>query len=298
MVKLIEIGEQLDIASGKRDIEFHELFPAIDELDTLIEDFTCAWLNDILLHGRIYFTQSSVCFYSKVIWTYTVTIPIKDITSIEKKSVAGLFQNAIEITTAEKKYFFASFLSRNQAYDLLSRLIAGYPNNLVQDSGINVKYPRRPSLQSLEMNATRSKSVGSGELTRRSVHRSKSLMNIEASSMGLLDIAKDDIPSRNASPQSDSPSRARIVHQKKVVSVPSQDILLTRPKMLTPTIRNYEADPEPYECNCLPSHKDQKHALDTIVPLSVKDTWLTIYGHKSTFSELFWEKLKYTGIRI
>jgi hypothetical protein len=244
----------------------------------------------------MYFTQSCVCFYSKVIWTYTVTIPIKDITAIEKKSVAGLFQNAIEITTAEKKYFFASFLSRNQAYDLLSKLIAGYPNNLVQDNGINTRIPRRPSIQSLELSSFRSKSVGSGELTRRSVHRSKSLMNIEASSMGLLDIAKDEVPTRNSSPQSDSPSRARIVHQKKVVSVPSQDVLLTRPKTHTPTICNLESHSEPYECNCLSNHKEQKLALDTIVPLNLKDTWRTIYGHQSTFSTVFWEKLKYTGI--
>ena len=65
-------------------------------------DFTCAWLTDMLMHGRMYITQNNVCFYTKVIWTYQCVIPIADIISIEKKVVGRLFDNALEIKTKDK----------------------------------------------------------------------------------------------------------------------------------------------------------------------------------------------------
>lgn len=68
-------------------------------------DFTCAWLNEVLLHGRMYVTEKHVCFHSKVIWTYTIVIPLQDIVVMDKKVVGGIFDNAMEIETQEKKVF-------------------------------------------------------------------------------------------------------------------------------------------------------------------------------------------------
>ncbi len=57
----------------------------------------------MLLHGRMYVTQSNIYFYTKVIWTYTATIPLADVISVEKKVAAGVFDNCMEITTTSKK---------------------------------------------------------------------------------------------------------------------------------------------------------------------------------------------------
>ena len=67
------------------------------------QDFTCAWLNEILLHGRMYITEKHLCFYSKVIWKYTLILKVSEITLIERKVVGGLFDNALEISAGGKK---------------------------------------------------------------------------------------------------------------------------------------------------------------------------------------------------
>lgn len=48
-----------------------------------------------------------------------MVIAFADIIDIEKKSTAYFIPNAIQISTDSAKHFFASFLSRDQAYDLM-----------------------------------------------------------------------------------------------------------------------------------------------------------------------------------
>jgi hypothetical protein len=48
-----------------------------------------------------------------------LVIAFADIIDIEKKSTAYFIPNAIQISTDSAKHFFASFLSRDQAYDLM-----------------------------------------------------------------------------------------------------------------------------------------------------------------------------------
>lgn len=91
------------MASRKRNDDFHALFPDIPKDDRLIDDFTCAWLNDILIHGRLYISENCLAFHSKLFWTYQVILSYDDITSVERKAVAGLFQNAIEVSTKTTK---------------------------------------------------------------------------------------------------------------------------------------------------------------------------------------------------
>lgn len=46
-------------------------------------------------------------------------IAFTDIISVEKRSTAGIFPNAIQISTLHAKHFFASFISRETTYDLI-----------------------------------------------------------------------------------------------------------------------------------------------------------------------------------
>ncbi|KAL2911292.1 hypothetical protein HK105_209249 [Polyrhizophydium stewartii] len=135
-------GEPIDMASPKRNRDMHELFPELDEDELLIEDYSCAWQKDMLLQGRLFITTQRLAFNAKIIWSYSVTIPYDDIVSVTKKSVAGIFPNAIEVVAKSGKasqYFFASFLTRDATLDLVTRVWIGFPNNAVQ-----LKSPDRP----------------------------------------------------------------------------------------------------------------------------------------------------------
>ncbi|KAK6464571.1 hypothetical protein DFJ63DRAFT_340516 [Scheffersomyces coipomensis] len=108
-------------ASMKRNVEFHQLFRSIDLTDRLLDDFACALSREILLQGRIYISETYVCFNSNLLgWVTNLIIPIQDIIGFEKKHTAGLFPNGIAIETKDTKHTFASFISRDFTYDFIT----------------------------------------------------------------------------------------------------------------------------------------------------------------------------------
>jgi hypothetical protein len=66
-------------------------------------------------------------FYAKLLlkWVYQVSIPYSDISSIDKKydSVSGVFNNSILVSTDKEKYFFASFVNRDETFGQIQRLL-------------------------------------------------------------------------------------------------------------------------------------------------------------------------------
>lgn len=108
------------LAAMKRNVEFHQIFKQLDLTDRLLDDFSCAMSREILLQGRLYIAAHYVCFNSNLLgWVTNIVIKMEEIVAIEKRSTAGLFPNGITIDTAETKYTFASFISRDHTYDLL-----------------------------------------------------------------------------------------------------------------------------------------------------------------------------------
>ncbi|GKV46766.1 hypothetical protein SLEP1_g53735 [Rubroshorea leprosula] len=62
-----------------------------------------------------------ICFYSNIFGFETKkTIAFNEITSVKRAKTAGIFPNAIEIIGGGRKYFFASFLSRDEAFKLIN----------------------------------------------------------------------------------------------------------------------------------------------------------------------------------
>lgn len=51
-----------------------------------------------------------------------LSIPIYEITGLEKKMTAFVIPNAIQITTRQAKYTFASFLTRDTTYDVIANI--------------------------------------------------------------------------------------------------------------------------------------------------------------------------------
>lgn len=108
------------VASSKRNKDFHQLFRSVPEDDYLIEDYSAALQRDILLHGRLYVSEGHICFSSNILgWVTNLVISFDEVVSVEKKSTAMIFPNAIVIQTLHARNVFASLVARDSTYDLL-----------------------------------------------------------------------------------------------------------------------------------------------------------------------------------
>lgn len=108
------------VASSKRNKDFHSLFRSVPEDDYLIEDYSAALQRDILLHGRLYVSEGHICFSSNILgWVTNLVISFDEVVSVEKKSTAVIFPNAIVIATLNARNTFASFVARDSTYELL-----------------------------------------------------------------------------------------------------------------------------------------------------------------------------------
>lgn len=100
--------------------EYRQLFRLPQE-EVLIEDFNCALQENILIQGHMYLFVNYICFYSNIFGFETKRIiPLHEITGVRRAKTAGIFPNAIEIISGSKKYFFASFLSRDEAFKIIN----------------------------------------------------------------------------------------------------------------------------------------------------------------------------------
>ncbi|KAK5135538.1 hypothetical protein LTR08_005173 [Meristemomyces frigidus] len=108
------------VASVKRNKDFHQQFRSVPEDDYLIEDYSAALQRDILLHGRLYVSEAHICFSSNILgWVTNLVISFDEMVSVEKKSTAMIFPNAIVIQTLQARNTFASLVARDSTYDLL-----------------------------------------------------------------------------------------------------------------------------------------------------------------------------------
>ncbi|KAK4758625.1 hypothetical protein SAY87_019926 [Trapa incisa] len=100
--------------------EIYRLLFRLPPEEVFLEHFNCACQENILVQGHMYLFVHCICFYSNIFGFETKKIiHFRDVTSVKRAKTAGIFSNAIEIFAGEKKYFFASFLSRDEAYKLI-----------------------------------------------------------------------------------------------------------------------------------------------------------------------------------
>ena len=108
------------VANKKRNRDYHQLFRSVPEDDYLIEDYSCALQREIILAGRIYISESHICFSSNILgWVTTLIISFDEVVSVEKEVTAMVFPNAIAIQTLHAKHTFRSLLSREATYELI-----------------------------------------------------------------------------------------------------------------------------------------------------------------------------------
>ncbi|KAK1807021.1 hypothetical protein P4O66_004849 [Electrophorus voltai] len=87
----------------QRREEFRKTFKELVESERLIVDYACALQKDILLHGRLYLTESYLCFYSNIFWVTKITVKLRDIASMSREKTARWIPNAIQIYTNTEK---------------------------------------------------------------------------------------------------------------------------------------------------------------------------------------------------
>ncbi|KAK1430376.1 hypothetical protein QVD17_13062 [Tagetes erecta] len=111
---------QLEFQPSLRSEEYRQLFRLPPE-EVLIQDFNCALQENFILQGHMYLFVHHICFYSNLFGFETKKIICFDeITSVKRAKTAGIFPTAIELIASEKKYFFTSFLSRDEAFKLIN----------------------------------------------------------------------------------------------------------------------------------------------------------------------------------
>ncbi|XP_065322793.1 uncharacterized protein LOC135929961 isoform X2 [Gordionus sp. m RMFG-2023] len=93
------------------------------ENERLLVDYSCALQKEILIQGRMYISQSYVCFYANIFrWESKIKIRFKDVLSVSKEKLAKIIPNALTLQTQDgSKYTFASFTSRDKTYLALFR---------------------------------------------------------------------------------------------------------------------------------------------------------------------------------
>ncbi|XP_041855410.1 GRAM domain-containing protein 2B isoform X2 [Melanotaenia boesemani] len=105
---------------SKSNGQFHKIFKEISKEEQLRQSYTCALQKDILYQGRMFVSDHWICFHSKVFGKDTkIAIPVMSVTNIKKTKTAILVPNALVIATANDRYVFVSFLSRDNTYKFL-----------------------------------------------------------------------------------------------------------------------------------------------------------------------------------
>ncbi|CAI5438883.1 unnamed protein product [Caenorhabditis angaria] len=108
----------------KRSQWFRKLFIEKGLMDesTYLASYSCAYQREILAQGRMFISQSHVCFYANIFgWETNLVIPMSEIKEITKQKAAFIFPNSIQLERKSgEKLFFASFVNRDKTYQLLT----------------------------------------------------------------------------------------------------------------------------------------------------------------------------------
>ncbi|KAM7421381.1 hypothetical protein PAMA_015491 [Pampus argenteus] len=181
----------------QRNEDFRKLFKKLPDTERLIVDYSCALQKDILLQGRLYLSENWLCFYSNIFrWETTITILLKDVTSMTKEKTAKLIPNAIQISTDNEKHFFTSFGARDRSYMMIFRLW----QNALMDKSMSPKelWHIVHQCYGTELGLT---SEDDDYVSPTAVHMNGLLAGDESVSVtDLLDLSSVSVPSTGSSP--------------------------------------------------------------------------------------------------
>ncbi|MCQ2815809.1 MAG: GRAM domain-containing protein, partial [archaeon] len=122
-------GVERKQSQGQYEINF-------EEGEKLINTFSCAFKESILLQGKLHVTAKNIYFKSPFKsgtlfgkGGTILQIPFSEIKEITKKSNLKIFPNSIQIITCKGKLTFTSFLARDKCFDLINETLNKYKQN-------------------------------------------------------------------------------------------------------------------------------------------------------------------------
>ncbi|KAI8825637.1 uncharacterized protein EV422DRAFT_563467 [Fimicolochytrium jonesii] len=250
---------RLPFASLRDNAEFHRLYPDIDERDRLVNDFACAWNKDgLLIQGRMYISQDHVCFKG---WTSSsvFSLPFLQISRIEKRTIALVFSNSIEIEMPDGKYFFASFFNRDQTFRVLQQL---WEANMTPCS-----------CDGIGTCATCFKRATITNRPRRG----------DSPSMTSLDLRRGPVSGDLVSDGSSNYSNSLNTMVDQRLQPEGEDnvdemAIPTPPKTPNPGARSdAKRSPHPAECGCGADRDKLRKLLDVVYPVPIEEVWREYY---------------------
>lgn len=97
----------------------------------------------------MYLSSNYICFNSNILgWVTNLVIPLQEVIQVEKKSTAVLFPNGMIIRTLHHRYVFATFLSRDTTFNLITNVWHKVLLETADDSKLAVKRRARGNSRS------------------------------------------------------------------------------------------------------------------------------------------------------
>ncbi|CAM9361308.1 unnamed protein product [Choristocarpus tenellus] len=100
----------------------HQIF---GDVGSVIQEFSCAWDNIMLMHGSLYVTSTALCFHSSNEGVEAkIMVRHHEIRRCNRGNSALFVPNAIIILTNDgKEYIFRNLVEREQCFNLIRRLL-------------------------------------------------------------------------------------------------------------------------------------------------------------------------------
>lgn len=135
----------------KYNSQYHKLFKDVPEQETLRKVYSCALQKDILIQGRLYISSNWVCFHANFFGKdIKVMASITSVVLVKKHRTGGLLPNGLVIrTSANEKYIFVSFISRDSVYDVLKQVCSHLQDNSKKSLSVGLGVDTLDSLPSV-----------------------------------------------------------------------------------------------------------------------------------------------------
>lgn len=90
--------------------------------ENVLDDFSCAWQREIKLHGRLFCTDRSLCFYAELLgYSTKLVIPFKEVLLLRKDKVSFSRGIAVDCTNS-RRYVFGAFQRSSATFQFLLKV--------------------------------------------------------------------------------------------------------------------------------------------------------------------------------
>lgn len=198
----------------------------------------------------MYITKNHFAFYSNVFGYVTkLLIPIKSVVKISKEKTIKIIPNAIAVATADERHVFSSFLSRENAYQLMISVWEDHmlPEDIERKSS-SVYLRTNSHVELATLNSTNSEKSGhanasaetasplSGNHSHHGGHRR------QGSSSYDIDISEIDDESSSAISGSEGLLRKRLLMRTPPPQIPDEENVATLKRNVQPNFESCDYD--------------------------------------------------------